>query len=222
MVSITVWTRSSRFNGRGDITQSLQRLSLALVIGLLTGALTLLGQRYLPGPLLSFANCYSVWLSAAFLFGTLVRSPLWAFAGGAIVQLSALAGYYLTSFLVLNLSLDSYGYAVFWGIGGVIGGPAFGLAGYWWGNGAGIRRIAGGALLGASYLSEGAYFLDTLGYDIGYAFLIIGLASAFLLQRSPDDAVKSLGISLVAAMFLFLVYTYGFNALNDAVAGIGL
>jgi hypothetical protein len=193
-------------------------LGLVLAIGLATGALTLLGQKYLPDAVVQFANSFAVWLAASFLLGSLVRTTLWSLLGGIAVQFLALVGYYATSYLVLDLTLDTYNNALFWASGGLLGGPALGLAGFWWRSGPGNRAILATALLGATFISEGIYLLRSLAYNIGWAFVAVGVVLAITLAPSWRGRGLSLGLATAGSVVLFLLYRYGFGFLYDLSA----
>ncbi len=176
--------------------RTVQALGLIAGIGLLTGFLTSRGQTYLPGGVSQFANSYAVWLSVSFLVGALLPAPVWALVGGALVQFAALAGYYLTAQLLLDVPPGGAGIVAFWVIGGILGGPALGLAGLWWRRCSGLRALAAAASPGALYLSEGLYLLLALGYDRGYAFLLVGVAHAAGRARRLNRAARSRALAL--------------------------
>lgn len=187
-----------------------------LVIGLATGALTLVGQKYLPNGLSQFANSYSMWLAAAFLAGMFVRRESWAWAGGPAVELLALVGYYVTSFAVLGETADDYLHAtLFWVIGGILAGPFLGGAGYAWRRRRGWAPLAACSLLSGMFLSEGFYVAGKLDYDIGYAFMVIGVAIALVLPRTwPRRFVAFCG-GLALGAILYGIYAAVFLPLYE-------
>lgn len=192
--------------------------SLVLAIGLATGALTLLGQKHLPDSALQVANAWSVWLAASFAFGSLVRTSLWAIIGGAAVQALALAAWYITSYLVLDLTLDTWNDPLFWAIGGLLGGPVLGLAGYLWRNGSDPLAACASALFGATVIADGIYLLRTLRYDIGWAFVAVGLVAAIALPRSACGRTPSFLLAGAFGITLFLASRDGFGYFNDFTA----
>ncbi len=210
--------RFSQTPSASHATRVVMQLLLVVVIGLTTGALTLLGQKYLPEAILQFANCYSVWLAASFLLGSPVRTVVWALVGGGAVQILALVGYYVTSYLVLDLTLGTYNNALFWASGGLLGGPVLGLAGFWWQTRQGTRAILATALLSATFISEGLYLLLRLGYGIGWAFVIIGVVLAIGLPSASTERGVSLGLATAGSLILFLLFRYGFGFLYELSA----
>jgi MFS family permease len=154
----------------------------ALVIGLLLGAGTSFGQTYIPGPLMQFANSYSVWLLVSYLFGmygaSSVRSAL---GGGVIVQLMALVGYYLTSELRFSSGFGSISILLMWITGGIVGGSLLAYGAYLGLNNYRIRLLAVGVMT-LVILSEAAYIFIVLRYiDEGFCF--VGLAIVFVASR---------------------------------------
>jgi hypothetical protein len=191
----------------------IQSLGLIAGIGLLTGFLTSRGQTYLPDGASQFANSYAVWLTTSFLVGALLPAPAWAFVGGALVQFVALAGYYLTAQILLDAPPGGTAIVAFWVLGGTLGGPILGLVGFWWRRYGGRRALTAAALPGALYLSEGLYLLLGLGYGVGYAFLLIGLALTAVLARGGRRAIGSVALALPLGLILYACYRYGFGLL---------
>jgi CubicO group peptidase (beta-lactamase class C family) len=150
---------------------------------LLTGVLTSRGQTYLPGSILQFANSYSVWLAVSFLIGVLLPNRTAGLIGGVAVQLMALVGYYVASFLFLGVPPGNLGIVLLWVIGGATGGPALSLGGYWWRTRHDRYAAIGSALLGAIFVSEGLYVLITLQYPIGAAFVALGVVATLVTTR---------------------------------------
>jgi hypothetical protein len=129
-----------------------------------------------------------------------------------------LIGYYATSYLVLDLTLDTYTNALFWASGGLLGGPALGLAGFWWRNRQGGRAILATALLGATFISEGIYLLQRLAYEIGWAFVAVGIVLTLALSPSWRGRNLSLVLAAAGSVILFLLYRYGFGFVYDLSA----
>ena len=102
------------------------------------------------------ANAITPWLLVAFLLGSAMPDTRWAVAAGAGALLLALVGYY-------GMVQLRYGYGggtgswIFWGLGALVGGPVFGVAGHWWRGPVHRRRAIAIGLLGAVAVAEGAY-----------------------------------------------------------------
>jgi Family of unknown function (DUF6518) len=183
------------------------RIPGSVVLGLLVGLLTSFGQKYLPEFLLQFANSYSVWLVASFFVGSLATSYKKAMMYGTFTQLSALLGYYVTSYICFGAqtSLFSAIFDVFF-VGAIFAGPILGLAGYEYSRNRKYSLYAMAAFSG-SFLSEGLYTLIQLKYSVGYAFLFIGLAIAVMLKRTERSIIQR----LLSSMFFGLIF-YGMLA----------
>jgi hypothetical protein len=206
---------TSSATNRWTTPRIVMQSAVVLGIGLATGFLTLIGQRHLPDSVGQFASCYSVWLGASFLCGSLVRTPPWALIGGGIVQGVALAGCYLASFFVLDSTLDTYNNHLYWVIGGLVGGPALGVAGYLWRNGSDRQAVIGSALLGATFISEGIYLVRTLDDEIGWAFTAIGLAVALILPHAARGRTASILLATAVGLALYGGSIDGIGYLND-------
>ena len=103
-------------------------IGLAVAAGLITGALTSVGQSALGDTAFQgVANAVSPWLVAPFLVGAFTRRTVLAAFVGMLTCAAQVAGYYLVA--------DLRGFAVgsasilLWTVAGVVGGPLFGVAG---------------------------------------------------------------------------------------------
>lgn len=188
-----------------------------VLIGSLTGVITSFGQTYIPGTFNQLANSYAVWLTASFIGGNFLSSQKQALVGGVVVQLIAIAFYYLTSYLRFDMTFGSYGILLFWGMGGLLMGPVLGLAGQWWSRKREDRIGYAIALLSASYLSEGFRNLFEFGYSVGYAFLIIGVGSFILMYRSNSGILKFGLLTGVLTCIMYIGLTYGFGFLYETL-----
>src|SRR6476620_10253685 len=107
-------------------------LLAAIAVGVLFGALDLVGQRALPAPWFELANSAAVWAVAAFVLGRAIGTDVvTAAVSGALFLTVAVEAYYLAAALALNDStanLTSRS-TVIWIVLGVLAGAAFGAAG---------------------------------------------------------------------------------------------
>ena len=116
--------------GRDVDTQGRGRLLLSTVtVALALGALTALGQQYLPDQLRSLAKGAGSWSLAAFLLALRARRPGSAAACAALALVGLVAGYYATN--ELRGYPASLTYVAFWTSAAVLVGPVLGLAASW-------------------------------------------------------------------------------------------
>ena len=107
------------------------RVGLIVAVGLLVGVATQIGQSLLPDGVSHAANSISPWLLAAFLLGSRMPDRGWAALAGSGALAVALVGYYAMVQLRFGYG-GSTGALALWGIGAIVGGPVFGVAGWTW------------------------------------------------------------------------------------------
>jgi hypothetical protein len=163
------------------------RLVIVAAVGLLVGVVTQIGQSVLPNGVSQAANAISPWLLAAFLLGSQMPDRRWAAAAGFGVLVFALVGYY--GMIQLRYGYGgSTGSLAFWGLGALVGGPLFGVAGWSWRSGAGWRRAAAIGLLAAVPIAEGIYLTRILpDVTVGLGFVVVGLLVPLLFGRTSAD-----------------------------------
>lgn len=136
------------------------RLLAVVIVSVVLGALTSVGQQHLPEQLTSFANSAGSWTLVAFGLSLLARRwwSGWLFALAAFVSL--LAGYTVAS--------EIRGYAtstsmwVLWGTAAIVVAPVLGIMGAWARRDSGVgRSVTTGALSGL-LVGEGAYGLTVV------------------------------------------------------------
>ncbi|MCW2546667.1 MAG: hypothetical protein JWN96_1127 [Mycobacterium sp.] len=165
---------------RGSV-EHFGRAAIVLVLGLGVGALTSVLQQYLNQPWLSLVNAASPWLTPMFAMGALWRRPVVAAVAGLATGLLELVGYYATA------SARGYtaGHAIvlFWTACAVIGGPAFGLAGWaWWRQHHRWRGLAAAALPAAFFAEAIVVYGFRLHYgSTAVLFAVLGVIAAALL-----------------------------------------
>lgn len=188
------------------------RALLVLLVGLGTGILTQVLQSVLPTGWSQAANAISPWLLVAFLVGSVMPDRISAIVAGVATLVLALVGYYATTTVRFGIGGGTSS-LVFWGLGAIVGGPVFGLAGHSWRTGEHrVRAIALG-LLAAAFLAEAGYHLVVLGEPpVAAGFAIVGLAVPLVFGRSRQDrlgayvaAVPALALGgLGFAVFLWI------------------
>ena len=178
-----------------------RRVALVVGVGLATGVITQIGQSVLPDGWSQVANAISPWLFIAFLVGATMPDARWAAAAGIATLVLALVGYYAMVELRFGYGAST-GSLVRWGVGALVGGPVFGVAGWRWRVGPPRQRAIALGLLVAVAIAEGAYDAVVLGNTaVGAGFILAGLVVPLLLGRGRDDR---LGAYLAALPWLAL------------------
>jgi hypothetical protein len=192
-----------------------QGLAVAIGLGFAIGLLTLIGQGHLPGAWQHLANTGGPWLVGAFFIGAFMPTWRWAAATGLVALLGCLLGYYVAAQVIVDAS-SPVGMIAFWVGTALVGGPLFGVAGYWWRGAHGWRdaqawgqwrRAVGAGLLGAVIVAEGLYLLQIVPADdrpAGWVEVAVGLIVPLLLGRSTRDRLLGL-LALLPALLLGLV-----------------
>jgi len=172
---------------------------VAVVLGVVVGALTSVFQAYLDFPWLALVNAVSPWVTTAFVAGALQSRLRTAVLTGLLATLVQVVAYYAVAEL-RGYDASVY-YLAFWSVCALVGGPLFGAAGHAWRHAspAGL----GAAALSAVYLSEA---LVTYQIGLGYTstavlFGALGLALAVVLgghRQQYGAMVRWLGPALVA------------------------
>lgn len=174
---------------RGLLERAPVAVAATILVGLLTGVLTLAGQSVLSSEANRLANSGAIWLSVAFVVGAVMPSVRTAAVAGIATLVLAVAGYY--SAAALAGAGATMGGIAFWVGTAAVGGPMFGAAGHLWRRGAPIQRAAASALLGAVFVAEGAFTLIAIPdlATTGWVEVVVGLAIAPVLAGSTRERV---------------------------------
>ncbi|HEY2239349.1 MAG TPA: DUF6518 family protein, partial [Streptosporangiaceae bacterium] len=188
---------------------------LVMVIALGLGALTDLGQAWLPQSSASLANSGASWAAVAFvlaLFATGTgRAILWGLLG-----LAGLAGgYYLTA--ISRHVPESPASIRFWMLAAVIIGPLLGLAASWVRRGSPITAALGTGAAAGLLGGESVYGLTAIAGSTSSLYWTIQLAVAIALLialdawrvREPAPIVLSVVTAGVVGALTALVYLKG-------------
>lgn len=135
---------------------------LAVLVGVATGVLTLIGQRYLPGQWNTLANSGAIWLLPVFFVGSRTPSLPQAASTGAATLLATMGGYYVAS--TLAGTAHALFFVILWLGVALVAGPLFGFAGCAWKGDRRVLRVIGVAMLGGVLAAEGLYLIVVLGY----------------------------------------------------------
>lgn len=169
----------------------------ALLLGLLTGILTVLGQKYLPGSLNSLANSGAIWLIPAFFMATATKKKLPAFILCAETLIVCVISYYWTE-SIINKHTFVFGgfYFYLWLICAVIAGIIFGFGAYLYRQKS-THYHWGASLLPAVFLAEGfseiihlSDYMHMLSAVIGR--IVLGLVLYFIIYKKAYYHRKSL------------------------------
>ncbi len=188
-------------------------LVIAVALGL--GALTALGQAWLPQSSASLANSGASWAVVAFvlaLFATGVgRAILWGLLGLA----GLVGGYYLTA--ISRQVPESPASIRFWMLAAVIIGPLLGLAASWVRRGSPVTAALGTGAAAGLLGGESVYGLTAIAGSTSSLYWTIQLAVAVALLialdawrvREPAPIVLSVVTAAVAGALTALVYLKG-------------
>ncbi|MCY1713280.1 DUF6518 family protein [Caproiciproducens galactitolivorans] len=169
----------------------------ALLLGLLIGILTVMGQKYLPDSLNSLANSGAIWLIPAFFMASTAEKRLPAMILCAETLIVCVISYYWVE-SIFNQHAFAFGgfYFYLWLICAVIAGIIFGF-------GANLYRQKsthyhwGASLLPAVFLAEGlselihlSEYMHMIPAVIGR--ILLGLALYFIIYKKALYQRKSL------------------------------
>jgi hypothetical protein len=187
---------------------------LAVVVGVSVGALTFVGQRFLPGQWNTLVNSGAIWLVPVFFVGSRTRSFPWAAATGVVTLLATLAGYYVP--YTLSGTPQSLFYVALWVGLALIAGPLFGMAGCAWRSDRRGLRVAGVAMLGSVLAAEGLYLVVVLGYLwSGWCMVVAGVLAVVVLSSRGDRlltlAVSPLPIAAAGVVYAAINWLGTFN-----------
>jgi Family of unknown function (DUF6518) len=188
---------------------------LVLVVALGLGALTDLGQAWLPQTSASLANSGASWAAVAFvlaLFATGTgRAALWGLLGLA----GLVGGYYLAA--ISRHVPESPASIRFWMLAAVIVGPLLGVAASWVRRGSPITAALGAGAAAGLLGGESVYGLTVIAGSTSSLYWAIQLAVAIVLLvtlnawrvREPAPVVLSVVTAAVVGTLTALVYLKG-------------
>ena len=179
-------------------------VALVAVAGLGIGVLTVYGQR-LPGGWSTLANSGAVWLAAAFIVGSLMRSDLSAAATGGGLLVGAVIGYYAAVPIVVEGAAANMRSVAIWSGTALVGGPVFGVAGRWWRRESSSKRVIAIGLLGGVFVAEGindVRYIPTVR-TAGWVLLAVGLLVPWVLGRSWRERLLGLAAMVPVALVTF-------------------
>ncbi|WP_108249045.1 DUF6518 family protein [Planctomonas deserti] len=197
---------------RRGLLRGIGGVVLALAGSAVAGALTPIGQQYLPEPLAPLANSSGSWTVIAFaaVYLSRTRPVVAAVLGAACFVLmnelygvvSTLRGYPYTA-----------GFPDFWNLVAIVVGPVVGLAAAWLRSGRAALLVPAIAAPSAVLLGEGVYYVTVLGVFGAYGFVEIGAGVLLLLvlvvRRVPSMQMRlaTVALALVGAAAFVAAYT---------------
>lgn len=168
---------------------------IPIIVGIIVGILTKLGQGILSGNWNSLANLGSVWLVPSFFVASLSYSKRTAMLSGILALLGMVLGYYGYAIIIKNVALSIYFISV-WIVCACIGGTIFGIAGFLWKDTTNPLHKFGSALIGGVFLTDGLHIL--LNFEnyshmlpVGYTEVIVGIILILVLERSNANRISS-------------------------------
>jgi hypothetical protein len=188
---------------------------LVLVVALGLGALTDLGQAWLPQSSASLANSGASWAAVAFvlaLFATGIgRAALWGLLGLA----GLVGGYYLAA--ISRHVPESPSSIRFWMLAAVIIGPLLGVAASWVRRGSPVTAALGAGAVAGLLGGESVYGLTMIAGSTSSLYWTVQLTVAIALLialdawrvREPAPVVLSVVTAAVAGALTALVYAHG-------------
>lgn len=215
-VSTTVSSVDVVLASGAHVTKPRNHLVVLAVVGvssLAAGALTSLGQTWLPDEARSIANSAGSWALVAFLLALLATTAWVAAACGTEALLALLAGYVVTS-IVRDFAV-SRSMVVFWTIAALAVGPILGLGAHWLRRGPALLASLSLASISGVLIGEGIYGLryiaDTTYPPLWWGEIALGVAvlvaGAVLWLKGIAAGIGAALTSLVVAGAFVLVYS---------------
>jgi hypothetical protein len=171
---------------------------LVLAIALALGALTDLGQAWLPQSSASLANSGASWAAVAFVLALFAagtgRAALWGLLGLA----GLVGGYYLAA--ISRHVPESPGSIRFWMLAAVIIGPLLGVAASWVRRGSPVTAALGAGAAAGLLGGESVYGLTTIAGSTSSLYWTIQLALAVALLAALDAWRVQEGAAIVLSV----------------------
>lgn len=199
--------------------KSTKNYILAIILGLVVGVLTLIGQKYLPMNLNFLANSGAVWLIPAFLLSYFEKgNRLQAVATTVVCLLGCVYGYYIFEAVLNHHALMLVGGILLWSAVALIAGAVFGLGAFFANQENSKIKYFGMNLLPAVFTAEG---LDNVIHIKDYSHMIpavimkiiIGVILYLVVNRKDMIKLKNM-ISYVVITAFGIV---GFEVLTRSI-----
>lgn len=200
----------------GLIMKSAKKYILAIILGLVVGILTLVGQKYLPINLNFLANSGAVWLIPAFLLSYYEKeNRLQSVANTIVCLLGCVYGYYIFEAVLNHHAFTPARGVLLWSGVAFAAGAVFGLGAFWANQESSKLKYFGMNLLPAVFTAEG---LDNVIHIRDYSHMvpavimkiIIGVILYMVINRNDVVRIKNmisyvvttaLGVAAFAILF---------------------
>jgi hypothetical protein len=198
---------------------TLRHVALVVVVGLLTGVITQIGQGVLPDGWSQAANAISPWLAVAFLVGAAMHDLRAGVVAGVATLTLALIGYYGMVWLRFGYG-GSTNALVVWGTAALAGGVVYGALGQSWRAGGVRQRAVAIGFLVAAAVAEGIYLTGILPEpSVGAGFMLAGVLAPLVLGRSWGERTRAYAAA-VPALALGGIGYVAFIAFYGLVTGV--
>ena len=157
---------------------------LVLAVALALGALTDLGQAWLPASSASLANSGASWAAVAFVLALLATGPGRAALWGLLGLAGLVGGYYLAA--ISRHVPESPASIRFWMLAAVIIGPLLGVAASWVRRGSPVAAALGAGAAAGLLGGESVYGLTVIAGSTSSRYWAIQLAVAVVLLVALD------------------------------------
>ena len=199
--------------------KSTKKYILAIILGLVIGVLTLIGQKHLPMNLNFLANSGAVWLIPAFLFSYFEKgNRLQAIATTIVCLLGCVYGYYIFEAILNHHTFTLAGGTLLWTVVAFIAGAVFGFGAFLANQENSKLKYFGMNLLPAVFTAEG---LDNVIHLKDYSHMIpavimkiiIGVILYLVINRKGVINIKNI-VSYIVITALGVV---GFAVLSGSI-----
>ena len=189
------------------IMKSMKKYILAVIIGLVVGVLTLIGQKYLPMNLNFLANSGAVWLIPAFLLSYFEKgNRLQSITATVVCLLGCVYGYYIFEAVLNHHTFMLAGGTLLWSVVAFIAGAVFGLGAFFANQENSKIKYFGMNLLPAVFTAEG---LDNVIHIKDYSHMvpavvmkiIIGVILYLVVNRKDVIKLKNMISYVVITAF---------------------
>lgn len=198
------------------ITQ-LSYIWASILIGLVVGVLTLIGQAFLPGNFNSIANSGAVWLMPAYYLASRLESIKQAIISCILCLIGSVYGYYIFEAMWNNHTFTFFSYYKFlWVVCALIAGTIFGMAsnkGKTSQNN--FYKSIGKSVLPAVFIAEGLNILmHKKDYahmiNVGYMWIVVSIvlaAISFKKDILKKDSIFALtSVSILGLIFYEIIF----------------
>lgn len=190
--------------------KTIRNYTVAIILGILVGGLTVIGQKYLPINFNFLANSGAVWLVPAFFISYFLKSSKGNSIGLCIVcLLFCVMSYYWFEAIMNNHEFYLNRWAIIWIVMAFVAGAVFGLGAYFVNSRNHILKYCGMNLLPAVFFSEGMIKLIHLSdylHMIPAVIMITCIGLIIYLAINRKDYLKRFNlISFMTLSFLGLV-----------------